>query len=506
MLTLAEWLDRVGFQGRNPFALKQADDEGDLLQDYFVEHPAYNAMLDFDPPRSSILHAPRGAGKSSARRMFEDYCTGRAAELRPLLVRMLDWMPPSDPYTEATPIQQRDHIRELFLQTVLALAEDNNASWPVPPRDLDLSGYLNWMCLFYDDYLTPAQRSLLVQRGWVVEQAIAELASYQMMRLPVIRRLELLVLVLQSIGYRTCFVLIDRIDEWIDTTNDWEAGADILAPLIGNLPLNQIAGLAFRYFIPTEIVEALRRRKLIREDRLSCSELSWGGVHGHALLRALLRSRLAVFSSGQIPDLAAISATELREIDDMLVAAANESPRRLLNLGDTLFQICANAADANHLLIEQEHLEMALLAHGIETPLHLITPAHADSEQPPARSALGSTHIPLLRIAADGRIWRGEALIERWQQLPALQRRMLEYLCMHQGSLCSKNKLIDYIWAEKETPADEDSLHKLAGRLIKFIEPDPRQPIYIQRVHGGFYRLDNAAPLETAVPTSGKGP
>jgi hypothetical protein len=59
MLTLAEWLSKVGFHGRNPFALKQADDEGYMLQSFFVEHPAYNTMLDFAPPRCSVLHEHR---------------------------------------------------------------------------------------------------------------------------------------------------------------------------------------------------------------------------------------------------------------------------------------------------------------------------------------------------------------------------------------------------------------------------------------------------------------
>lgn len=513
MLTLTEWLNQVGFQGRNPFAHKQADDEGDQLQAYFVEHPAYNALLSFDPPRSSILHAPRGAGKSSSRRMFEDYCTGYAAELRPLLVRMLDWLPLITRAGSLHAVQPQHHIEELFQQTVRALAEDKAASWLGSPRNPERSGYLNWMCLTYDCDLTPAQRTLLEQRGWIATHEVERLAPYRMQQMGPVRQLELLVSVLQAIGYHSCFVLLDRIDELFETAADWEAGASLLEPLISNLPLNQITGLAFKYFVPTEIIAVLRRRGSLREDRLDCAELRWDGEEGTELLRALLQNRLSFFSNSQIDSLAAIAAPDLRNVDDILINVANGSPRRLLNLGDTLFHACARAADHNNLLIEQEHLEAALSRHGVEQPLHVIAasiqsagPHPASATQLPADdSTPAAAPPPLLRIEPDGRIWRGSELIEGWQKLPALQRRLLEYLYEHRGTLCSKNELLEHVWAEKEDPADEDSLHKMAGRLKKFIEPNPREPVYIRRVYGGFYCLDNTAP-PPALATSSEHP
>jgi hypothetical protein len=267
----------------------------------------------------------------------------------------------------------------------------------------------------------------------------------------------------------------------------------------------------------------LRRRKLLREDRLSCAELSWSGPKGRRLLRKMLGNRLTVFSNGQVRSLAAIAQPDVRDIDDILLTAADASPRRLLNLGDALFQACAATSDNERVQIEQEHLEAALAAHGIETPLHLIGVNQADSGQPPkapppepATTAVvdvpGRSTIPLLRLEADGRIWRGNQLIDGWQRLPTLQRRLLEYLYKHSGTLCSKKDLLAYVWADKyeheEKPkgADEDSLHKLAARLIKFIEADPRNPIYIRRIYGGFYRLDNAAPAELKTPAPNEHP
>lgn len=354
--TLSEWLKRVGFQKGNPFARKQADEKDDLRQEYFVEHPAYNALLDLDQPCSSVLHARRGAGKSTARCMFQDYCTDRATECRLLIVPMLDWVLLKERVGALPTIETHHLIEELFQRVVKALAEDTQASWLVAPHDPDTSAYLNWMCLSYTHYLMPSQRGRLEQRGWIVEQDVEQLAPYSMKWMGSLQQVKILISILRMIGYQTCFVVVDRIDE---LPNE-EDGAAMVEKLRGNLPPNQVPDLVFKYFIPTEVVEVLRQRGKLREDLLKIIELSWGGTGGRKLLRDLLRKRLEAFSDNQIHSLAEIATPNMRQIDDMLIAAAQESPRRLLILGDTLFHICANNSEQNHLLIEQEYLDMTL--------------------------------------------------------------------------------------------------------------------------------------------------
>jgi hypothetical protein len=472
MLTLTEWLVKVGFQGQNPFARKQADEEGEQLQEYFIEHRSYNEILDAGQPRSSILHAPRGAGKSTTRRMFERSCQAYAPHLRPLLVQLIDWMPIVEQAGSVAAVGPRHYLDEILRQAVLALGEEA-APPPAPPLVLDLAGYLNWICLTYSTYLTYRQRQALAERGWAPERDPGRLAEYAVDTLPVERALRLLAEILGELGYGACYVLIDGVDELFQTTANWEAGADLLAPLLGNLRLLEIPRLVFKCFVPSEIVAVLRQREILRQDRIACYGLEWDRY----LLKTLLQARLEVFSDGLVSSLASL-APEIRDIDDRLCAAAG-SPRELLNLGDRLFQTCAQEADDNHLFIQPRQLER-LLATGDAPPAPALTAPHAT---PPA--------VPPLRICDDGRIWRGDELIDRSEKLPKLQRRLLDYLYTRRGQLCENQKIIDYVW-DGELPSGDDGLRKLVKRVIEFIEPDPKDPVYIKNLRG-FYRLDNAS-------------
>jgi DNA-binding response OmpR family regulator len=508
MLSLTEWLRQVGFQGQNPFAVKQADQEGDDLQAYFVEHPAYNAILDDRFPHNTILHAPRGAGKSSSRRMFEQYCRNRADLLRPLLVELTDWRAIVDRAGSIEQLRLEHYIETLLAQTLAALAADEPHAWRRPPDDPDMAGYLNWLCLACAQDLAPKQRRMFHTRGWIVEQDLSALDEYHLLRLSPAQTLTVLSELLQAMGYQSCYIVIDRVDEITEIVAHWSLGARVLEPIIGNLRLIEIPGLAFKYFIPSEIVDVLRELGSLRTDRIRCFELHWSGHEGQTLLRELLQNRLRHFSDGKIESLASRATLDFRDIDEQLVAAAQGSPRRLLNLGELLFQACADSADDDNLLIRPAHLAAALQklaarerreqpavsSTASADPDHSLVAAQEParlraievSAAPPAQPA-----IPPLRIKGDGSIWRGDEEIHGWAALPTLQRRFLQYLYAHRGKLCGKEELLATIWQGKDAPTDEDALRKLAQRLIHFVEPDPQNPVYIKKIRGGDYCLLN---------------
>ncbi|WP_165774685.1 winged helix-turn-helix domain-containing protein [Candidatus Viridilinea mediisalina] len=459
MLSPAEWLARVGFSEGNPFALKWAEDERDRLHEYFVDHHAYHAIIDTGVVRSTILHAPRGSGKSSTRRMFESYCQGASLPL--LLLPLTDWMPVVERAAGA-PIGPRDLLAELLRLFVVALAD-----LPDPPQEPlvpDEAGYLRWIVATYGDYLRPSQRTVLRERGWLAQATDNDLRAYQLDGLPVLRAFTLLAQLSAMLGCATCYVIIDGVDELCETSADWATGAELLVPLLGNIRLLEVPGLAFKLFIPSGVVAALRERRLLREDRIATIELSWTANQ----LEQLLRNRLTVFSDGAVESLAQIAIPELALLDQQLCVAAAGSPRMLLSLGDWLIQICARSATDDDLLFRPLHLQAALDACGARLPAIGIAPLH---------------------IASDGTIWLGEQLLEAGRRLTPLQRRLLNYLYQHHGRLCSTDELIANVWPPDATPNDKDSLRRLADRLIEVLEPDPRQPIYLERLHGGFYVL-----------------
>lgn len=487
MLSMEEWLRKVGFQAGNPFARKQADEEGDALQIYFVEHPAYNVLRDLERPRSVILHAPRGAGKSTARRMFEEYCAINAASLRPLVVPLMNWTWTLETGRPINQISLREYLEELFRQIVVAVTHNLNQVVVSQIDNQEMASYWNWLCYAYGQYLRPSEQKRLVEAGLIDSVAPGELEPYNLLRLPLDRRLLMLSHMIQTLGFGTCYVLIDRVDEFIATVANWQIGADLLTPFVANLPMRETPGLVLRCFVPSEVIDVLQDRGLLRTDRIQCIPVTWSGPEGQKLLLEMLHRRLQAFSNGNIQSLSSL-ATDLRTLDDQLVAAAQESPRQLLNLGDLLFNICAQRADDDNLLITSEHLEIMLATI---KPQQGYDELNVTCDVQSSLAGIKNT-IPLLLLNPDGSIYRGTEPIEGWEHLPARQRRLLEYLYEQRGSLCRKDQIIAAVWTGDEI-GDEDTLRKLAERLQKFIERDPKNPIYLKKVRGGNYLLNNTA-------------
>ena len=487
MLSLEDWLRKVGFQAGNPFARKQADEEGDALQIYFVEHPAYNVLRDLERPRSVILHAPRGAGKSTARRMFEEYCAINAAWLRPLVVPLMNWTWTLETGRPINQISLREYLEELFRQIVVAVTHNLDQININKIHNQEMAGYWNWLCCTYGQYLRPSEQKRLVEAGLINSVDCAELAPYNLLRFPLDRRLLTLSHMIQALGFGTCYILIDRVDEFIATVANWQLGADLLTPFVANLPMVETPGLVLRCFVPSEVIDILQDRRLLRTDRIQCVPVTWSGPDGQKRLLEMLQRRLQAFSNDNIKSLSSL-APDLRALDKQLVEAAQESPRQLLNLGDLLLNICAQHADDDNLLIRSEYLEIALATIKSQ---HSHNELNVTCDAQPSPTGLKNT-VPLLLLNPDGSIYRGTEPIEGWEHLPARQRRLLEYLYEQRGSLCRKDQIIAAVWTGDDI-GDEDTLRKLAERLQKFIERDPKNPIYLKKVRGGNYLLNNTA-------------
>lgn len=470
-MNLEEWLMRVGFHG-NPFALKQADEEGEQLNEYFVALPAYTALIDTAIQRSSILHAPRGSGKSSMRRMFELHCQRETAEPPALVVRLADWMPITARHSVASVVPAESHIGELARRLVLALAQSAHAPWSGRRLDADLEGQLAWLCLSYGDYLAHAERRTLAGYGWLPDTL--DRPSYDLDRLPVARRVQILAALVSGLGFRGCHVLIDGVDELLETAADWEAGANLIEALLANLGIVEAPQIAFKFFIPSEVVHELRRRGRLRDDRIQTLAVEWSGPG----LRELLSRRLQAFSDGVIGRLAQLSAPGFAEdTDAALVRAAGGSPRALLNLGDQLFQLAADRADDTYTFITPEDLDRALAA--------LAEPPPARPEAAVASAPLFSPEgVPLLRIEPNGEIWMGDRLFDAWRQLTPLQRTFIDYLYKNRGRLCRYEEVIASVWPKERQPADDDSLRKLVDRMVALLEPEAKVSRYIEKVPG----------------------
>lgn len=511
MLTLPEWLNLVGLQGHNPFAYKQADDERDWLEEVFVEHPAFNAMLSEVSPHSSILHAARGSGKTTSCMMFERVCRQEASRRRPLVVRLNEWIPLVDYLDKPLQLQVNGYLEALFGHIVTALAATCDAPWLSEPADPSLRAYLAWFCEQYGDELTDEQLAKLTSSSRLLGNSAPPITSapQRLSRRPPLQQLKWLLHALQAAGFKTVYILVDRVDEVAVTVAHPERGADLLLPMLGNLELLELEGMVVKCFIPTAIVRVLQERRQLRDDRIRCYDLTWADTDKLPLLRKLLQNRLAHFSSGVVTSLAALAESDLRDIDDRVSRAAS-SPRHLLIIGENL--LLARAADATErdLLIGRRHLEWALAAQAAPTPLtfaaqeaeHRPAEAHPTAAEPEPAATHSAAGVPLLTLGPDGTIARGGVPIPGWQQLPTRQREVINYLFRKPNMLCHYSELGREIW--RDSSVGDDTVRKVVARLAKFLAGDAPEDTYIEKVKGGYYVLRHtaAAPYEPAPPAA----
>jgi DNA-binding response OmpR family regulator len=89
-------------------------------------------------------------------------------------------------------------------------------------------------------------------------------------------------------------------------------------------------------------------------------------------------------------------------------------------------------------------------------------------------------------------VWIGERRLESLAPRPF---KLLNFLYMNMGRVCSEGEIGNYIWGELADEGksvaqyDLNMLHQLISRLRRAIEPDPRRPVYILNVPGIGYRL-----------------
>lgn len=71
--------------------------------------------------------------------------------------------------------------------------------------------------------------------------------------------------------------------------------------------------------------------------------------------------------------------------------------------------------------------------------------------------------------------------------LTPLESRLLEYLLQNAGIILTTDAIIDHVWGPEG--GDRDMLRQLVRRLRGKIEPDPRDPIYINTIPGLGYGI-----------------
>ena len=129
------------------------------------------------------------------------------------------------------------------------------------------------------------------------------------------------------------YVLVDRVDE---TPGGRVAAVPLLTPLIEQPALLELPNLAFKFFLDEQIGENAVQAAAVRPDRLAMRWID----RSESSLTTMVDQRIAYFSEGRWEHFEQLCNSSCRNTAlNRLIAAADGSPRTLLRICHTLFQV-----------------------------------------------------------------------------------------------------------------------------------------------------------------------
>lgn len=531
------WLTSWDFVD-NPFALWEASQEA-WLDRYYIKRPFFNHLLN--DPRSIVIYAKRGGGKSATRIMLESECRPHISNSPVLAIPFTGFSSLIKKFTLDGKLDIDDYLPVLTSEILTKLLESiiknphliakvsshhahEISFWLEKYSIHTFSNYsLKKLLLSADKDLQDTTIREIIhgiqrkeklafknkQMGGVYEfltkiqptnltppklrldtpiHVIEELKSFtfEILNLP-------------SITCKSIYILIDGIDEYPETQNSPQISASILAPLLGNMEYLELTDFATKFFLPFEQKNFFEEK--YRPDRINSIDLTWDDSQKDSL-RTLFRRRISTFNTRGLISLAELCHPSIRRwIEDAMLDEANKSPRNLLRLGDLLFlEHCKEGPNPESVILPREW-EKAVIAFrgGTEVDENVLYNVVGENHQKESRSENNepnqiSDDIPKLRVdIKTGKVYRGSQVLDN---LPNLQFRLIKYLYLNRGRICEKEEIAIAVYeldqnSEYEKKDIELDIAKLISRLKSSIELDRTKPVYINTVRGRGYRLEN---------------
>ncbi len=348
---ISRFLASRGFE-ENPFASTNADKEPRLSQ-YFVP-PPYFTSVKGDPrnPKSNVIFAPRGGGKTAQKVMLEEYAETQNTS-RFLCITYDSFRHISR--SKITSLNTDWHLSQVIqrlLSATLALIQTS------PLHDLGKSDkiLLNFCFKKYLGSLNEAEaieilksiksdvekvrEFIQAQAGnitkivsaiptiWGLPPLDLELSTKELKDEPPLYIIERLITIIQSYGYDSVYVLVDRVDEISEFANDAISCGKFIAPLLTELNLLELEGLSFKFFLWDQIEDHVVEAGL-RTDRVLVHRLNWSADN----LSEMLSRRIAAYSNSQVSSLNdLISEDSDIDLHKLICCLGNGSPRDVIRL------------------------------------------------------------------------------------------------------------------------------------------------------------------------------
>ena len=352
MSAYADLIRRLGFVA-DPFAKTNADEE-EHLDSYFIQPPFYNAVFG-DPisPKSTVVFAPRGGGKTALKRKIE-----LASPNAKFLCVTYNTFPTHElALTDIDAAYHLSHLIRLILIGVIGECNEHGI-------DRLTKEDRHFLYLFSKTYLTGIDQSELrdaikavknlsdAARDWwnkftgpvglalnallsrlgipstevkKFDQQGGSLGSYQ-------EQFRILRDIAQKFGKEAIYILVDRVDE-LAITGTGSASYEFIAPLLTDLHLLELRGYAFKFFLWDMLLDDYRTNA--RPDRIKYHSLQWS----HQQLTKMISERLKAYSANKIASLRQLLAPEVPlAVDRIVIYYALGSPR-------TIIRICKEIID-----------------------------------------------------------------------------------------------------------------------------------------------------------------
>jgi hypothetical protein len=471
---MSQWWQYWGFKD-NPFATSEAEQEH-FLPFAFVDTGKLSRIYgNPDNPQTILFFASRGCGKTAHRRKLEsDACPARIGR-EILTVSYTEFSFWRNLTRKPMPEDHLSAILSLSVKSVIRTAAKLNKEQIENLSDMFFerlshichefsSGTLNQIHSNQDGILSipwlksvesPGAFSLFLNR-----LKKTKIPKYSLREPSYHTAAKVLVESIQELGPKAIYVLVDAVDEVILDGLSW---IDCLEPLLSDLQLMRMPGLAFKFFLPAEQKSDLFERGYVRSDKLSYAELVWTADDLHLLLA----NRLRAFNEAGIDSLRMMCEPQLStQIDHLLVEKSRYIPRNLLQVGQHLIAVhCSQRGNKNFLTITDWDQTLK----------------EAESSAWFLKPSIG---LPLLEI--------GPSFAAIGKSILSLSKQEYGFLwCLAQNNgTCDKEIIIQAIYDVEEGVSD-NSLSSLVKRLREKLGDEPKNPRYIDTLHGVGFRLFN---------------
>lgn len=497
---MLQWLNAFGFS-TNPFVSNQADQEGESLLSFFVDRP-YFGQIRGDPsfPRTAFLAARRGEGKTATRKMIaHDVSRPDPRQPRALPVDYFDFGPLlQEVGGDPARVTSQHHAAALARALFNALLSQQVGPARFEYLDEVQKGLALSAIEAFADPLTKLQLKMMIHAE--------PMTGIDWRALSPVELLTELTNILLHLGgdnhplYRSIYFLVDRVDESPAGLN---GAAALLRSLIEERPLLEMPHVAFKFFLPVEVLDQIRRITPLREDRVIVRTISWDAN----ALADMLEQRLTYFSSGHTERFEALCHPTIKVKQwawNRLLQTAENSPRNLLRLCEWVLERHLASDDATNMHFKKDDIDYAV------SELKQVYELEAAPPHPVAAvSAAQTGETRAVRIDDSGHVWRNGVLLS--PPLSDLEFRLLRALYRQSPEIVANEDLIDAVWSDLDMSggnevADKQNLRKLVGRLRERLEAPgaDEQHALIRNARGRGYwlNLTVTAPVSTEVTSA----